>query len=183
VTVYASIESLGLAKKWGTEHQLTEAERQELERHSEVILKALINAAKADGRIDASEIRRIVGKLQELGVDSEAQQYVMTEMQKPMETEKLIAADRGRAELAAEIYGAFLLAIEVDIPGRKNTSISWPPAWASLRRSRSASRSSSVCSRCESGPGIGGRPSGGDRPSIFGDPAHQIGQQEDHYTE
>lgn len=44
----------------------------------------------------------------------------MTEMQKPMETEKLIAGGRGRAELAAEIYGASLLAIEVDTPAEKN---------------------------------------------------------------
>jgi uncharacterized membrane protein YebE (DUF533 family) len=97
----------------------TEAERQELERHSELILKAMINAAKADGRIDEAEIRRIVGKLKEIGVDPEAQQYVMTEMQKPMETQELISAGRGRAELAAEIYGASLLAIEVDTPAER----------------------------------------------------------------
>jgi len=97
----------------------TEAQRKELERHSELILKAMINAAKADGRIDETEIHRIVGKLQEFGVDPESQQYVMTEMQKPMETEKLLAAARGQAELAAQIYGASLLAIEVDTPAEK----------------------------------------------------------------
>jgi len=97
----------------------TDAERTELEQHSELILKATINAAKADGQIDEGEMRRIVGKLQEIGMDSEAQHYVMTQMQKPMETEKLIAAAQGRPELAAQIYGASLLAIEVDTPAEK----------------------------------------------------------------
>jgi uncharacterized membrane protein YebE (DUF533 family) len=92
----------------------TVADRQELEQHAELVLQAMINAAKADGQIDPSEIRRIGGKLQEVGVDAETQQYVMAEMQKPMETAKLIAAVKGRPELAAEIYGASLLAIEVD---------------------------------------------------------------------
>lgn len=97
----------------------TEAEQQELEGHSELILKAMINAAKADGRIDEGEIRRILGKLQESGVDDEARQFVLTEMRKPMETEKLVAAVQGQPELAAEIYGASLLAIEVDTPAEK----------------------------------------------------------------
>ena len=80
----------------------------------------MINAAKADGRIDEDEIRHIIGKLQETGVDAEAQQYVMIEMQKPMETEKLVAAVQGQPELAAEMYGASLLAIEVDTPAEKS---------------------------------------------------------------
>ena len=97
----------------------TEADRQELERHAELILKAMINAAKADGQIDKEELRRIVGKLQEVGVDAETQQYVMAEMKKPMETQQLVAAAQGRPELAAEMYGASLLAIEVDTPAEK----------------------------------------------------------------
>lgn len=97
----------------------TEADRQELERHAELILKAMINAAKADGQIDKEELRRIVGKLQEVGVDVETQQYVMAEMKKPMETQQLVAVAQGRPELAAEMYGASLLAIEVDTPAEK----------------------------------------------------------------
>ncbi|MCU0559919.1 MAG: tellurite resistance TerB family protein [Desulfobacterales bacterium] len=94
----------------------TRADRQELERHAEIVFKAMINAAKADGQIDQEEIRRIVGKLQEVGVDPESQQYVMTEMQKPMETQKLVSAAGGKPEIAAQVYAASLLAIEVDTP-------------------------------------------------------------------
>ncbi len=97
----------------------TATDRQELELHTELVLKAMINAAKADSRIDESEIERIVGKLQEVGADKEDQRYVMTEMQKPMETEKLISSARGQQQLGAQIYAASLMAIEVDTPAEK----------------------------------------------------------------
>jgi len=97
----------------------TEAEQQELEHHTELVLKAMINAAKADGQIDEEEIQRIVGKLQEGGSDAEDQRYVLTQMQKPAETEKLISAAKGRPELAAQIYAASLMAIEVDTPAER----------------------------------------------------------------
>ena len=92
----------------------------ELERNAETVLRAMINAAKADGQIDAGEIKRIVGKLDELGADKQAQSFVLTQMQKPLETEALIAASAGRPELATQIYGASLLAIEVDTPAEKD---------------------------------------------------------------
>jgi uncharacterized membrane protein YebE (DUF533 family) len=97
----------------------TEADRQELEQHTELVLKAMINAAKADGQIDNAEIQRIVGKLQEVGADPEDQRYVLSEMQRPMETERLVSAARGQKELAAQIYAASLMAIEVDTPAEK----------------------------------------------------------------
>jgi uncharacterized membrane protein YebE (DUF533 family) len=97
----------------------TAAERQELERGSEVVLKAMINAAKADGQIDQGEMQRIVGKLEETGMDQEAQRYVLTEMKNPMNTASLIAAAKGRPTLAAQVYAASLLAIEVDTPAEK----------------------------------------------------------------
>ena len=81
--------------------------------------QATVNAAKADGQIDEDEVRRIVGKLQEIGVDPGAQRYAMTELQKPMETEEWMAAAQGRPELGAQMYGASLLAIEVDTPAEK----------------------------------------------------------------
>jgi len=96
-----------------------EGEKQQLERNSELVLKAMINAAKADGQIDKGEIQRIVGKLQEIGVDQESQQYLMTEMRKSMETDRLIAGARGNLELGAQLYAASLMAIEVDTPAEK----------------------------------------------------------------
>lgn len=97
----------------------TESERQELGRHEELVMRAMINAAKADGRIDEQEIHRIVGKLRETGAGAETRHYVQTQLQKPMETGELISAAKGRPELAAQIYAASLMAIEVDTPSEK----------------------------------------------------------------
>ncbi len=97
----------------------TQADQQELEQHTELVLEATINAAKADGQIDEKEIQRIVGKQQEVGADAEDQRYVLTQMQKPLETGKLISATRGQPELAAQIYAASLMAIEVDTSAEK----------------------------------------------------------------
>lgn len=97
----------------------TEADQRELEQNTELVLKAMINAAKSDGQIDEEEIHRIVGKLQEVGAEAKDQRFVLAQMQQPMETEKLISAARGRAELAAQIYAASLMAIEVDTSAEK----------------------------------------------------------------
>jgi uncharacterized membrane protein YebE (DUF533 family) len=97
----------------------TEADQQELEQRAELVLKAMINAAKADGQIDQKEMQRIVAKLQEAGADAEGQSYILTQMQKPLETKELISAAGGQPELAAQIYAASLMAIEVDTPAEK----------------------------------------------------------------
>ena len=103
----------------GLQEPQSAAERQQLEQNSEIVLKAMINAAKADGQIDQGEIQRIVGKLQESGMGKEAQQYVLTEMAKPLNTQALIASAKGQPAFGAQIYAASLLAIEVDTPEEK----------------------------------------------------------------
>ncbi len=97
----------------------TESDRQILEEHAKLILRAMINAAKADGQIDQSEVQRIKGKLEEDGISAHEQQFIMMEMQKPMETEQLIAAVRGSQQVSAQLYAASLLAIEVDTPAEQ----------------------------------------------------------------
>lgn len=98
----------------------TDDDRRQLEQQEDLVLQAMVNAAKSDGQIDETEIDRIVGKLGEMGADADDQRYVLTQMQKPMETDTLIYAARGQPELAAEIYAASLLAIEVDTIAEKN---------------------------------------------------------------
>ena len=97
----------------------TDADHRMLEQQAEIVLKAMINAAKADGQIDQKEMQRIVGKLQEVGADAKGQRYVLTEMQKPIATEELISAAGNQPELAAQIYAASLMAIEVDTTAEK----------------------------------------------------------------
>lgn len=93
-----------------------EAEVQEVENQARIIVEAMINAAKADGQISQDEVQRIAGRLQESEADEETLQFVLAEMRKPMQTQALIDAVAGRQELAAEVYAASLLAIEVDTP-------------------------------------------------------------------
>jgi uncharacterized membrane protein YebE (DUF533 family) len=98
----------------------TDGERAEQERHSELILKAMVNAAKADGRIDESEMSRLLGKVQEDGADRAEIDFLKAEMAKPMDTAGLVAAARGRPEIAAQVYAASLLAIEVDTTAERD---------------------------------------------------------------
>jgi uncharacterized membrane protein YebE (DUF533 family) len=123
VMAYQALKKSGVLKNLkvplGLAAPKTAEEKAELERHEELVLKAMINAAKADGRIEESEISRIVGKVQENGASGSDQAFLKAEMAKPMQTASLVAAARGKPELAAELYAASLLAIEVDTPSEK----------------------------------------------------------------
>ena len=101
-------------------HEPETAEQKEtLEHAAGLILKAMINATKADGKIDEDEVARIIGKLGEMGIDSEAKEFVIAEMRKPMDTDGLVNASNGKPELGAQLYAASLLAIEVDTPAEQ----------------------------------------------------------------
>ncbi|HMR32521.1 MAG TPA: tellurite resistance TerB family protein [Geminicoccaceae bacterium] len=83
-----------------------------------ILLQAMISAAKADGQIDGGEMQRIVGKMEEGGADGEARDFVLQEMRKPLDLDALVAQVQ-TPELAAEVYAASLLAIEVDTPAEQ----------------------------------------------------------------
>ena len=97
----------------------TEEEQRDLEIGAEVVVAAMINAAKSDGRIDKEEYRLITGKLQEAGVSQEDMYYIIEELQKPMNTDWIIRAGKGNPELAAQIFAATLMTIEVDTQAEK----------------------------------------------------------------
>lgn len=91
-----------------------EEEAQTLENDAEGIVKAMINAAKADGRIDQKEVEKIVGKLQEGGLTAEEQEFFKTEANKPPDLSGVVRSVDGDIELAVEVYAASILAIEID---------------------------------------------------------------------
>jgi uncharacterized membrane protein YebE (DUF533 family) len=76
-------------------------------------LKAMITAAKADGRVDDQEKARLLGKLQEDGVSSEEQRFVSEEMARPIDIDDLVRRVPNQ-QAAAQIYAASLMAIELD---------------------------------------------------------------------
>jgi len=89
------------------------AEQEALESTAQLVLKGMINAAKSDGQISPDEMQRIVGKLQESGADQGLQQWVLQQMQAPLNVQAF-AAEIPNQEVAAQVYAASLLAIEVD---------------------------------------------------------------------
>jgi len=96
----------------------TPEQHQAMETTAQIVLKGMINAAKADGQIDANEMQRIVGKLQEAGMDEQTKAWVMTEMSQPLNLDAF-AAEIPSQEVAAQVYAASLLAIEVDTDGER----------------------------------------------------------------
>jgi uncharacterized membrane protein YebE (DUF533 family) len=97
----------------GLRQPQTPDEEVELQSTALLALRAMISAAKADGAVDGGEMSRIMGKLHESGTDSEARDFVMSELQKPLDLDALVR-DVKSPEVAVQIYGASLLAIEVD---------------------------------------------------------------------
>ena len=83
------------------------------QRKAVVIIRAMIQAAKADGQVDQQEMQRIMGKLDEHGHGAEARDFVMSELRRPVDIGGLVR-DVTTPQEAVEVYGASLMAIEVD---------------------------------------------------------------------
>jgi uncharacterized membrane protein YebE (DUF533 family) len=92
---------------------------EEVQHSATLALRAMIQAAKADGNLDAQEVERITGKLHEAGEDHAARDFVLREMRGPVDVEGLAAAVRNPKE-AAEVYAASLMAIEVDTQAERD---------------------------------------------------------------
>ena len=93
----------------------TPAQSQALEQTAELVIKGMINVAKADGQVSADEIQRIVGKLKEAGMPGDAEAWILGELRKPLDLDAF-AAEIPNREVAAQVYAASLLAVEVDTP-------------------------------------------------------------------
>lgn len=85
----------------------------DVQRKALLMLRAMIQAAKADGQIDGQEMDRITGKLDEAGEDHAARDFVLKELRGPVDVAAL-ARDVQSTQEGAEIYAASLMAIEID---------------------------------------------------------------------
>ena len=94
--------------------QYTPPSSQQQNSDAEIILTAMIDAAKSDGQIDSDEMRKIMDTMKSSGTGQEGMNYVIAKLQGPMETGKIVAAVQGRPDLAAQVYSASLMAIDVD---------------------------------------------------------------------
>ena len=76
-------------------------------------IRAMIAAAAADGRIDAKEQRKILGGLQQAGMNEDAQQFLSSEINNPATVEDLAAAVSSPQD-AVQVYTAARIAVDVD---------------------------------------------------------------------
>ena len=80
------------------------------EKQAEIIIRAMISAAKADGTIDADEQKKITEHLGE--ITPEDIEFIKNEMQAPVDMETLIASVP--AGMEQQVYMMSLLAINLD---------------------------------------------------------------------
>jgi len=78
-----------------------------------LLIRSMIAAAYADGRLDDSERTRIMEKLAAVGLTEEERQFILRELASPTDLDAIINAVNTPA-LAQQIYAVSLLAIEVD---------------------------------------------------------------------
>ena len=79
------------------------------EEQAKILLKAMINAAKADGQIDKDEQAKIVEHIGE--VSQEELEFVKSEMSAPLDIEGVIESAKG---IEGEVYLSSLMTINLD---------------------------------------------------------------------
>lgn len=82
------------------------------------LVQAMIAAAKADGHIDQVEQQRIFGELNKLELDAQSKALVLEELAKPLDIDAIVKLGV-TPEVAAEIYTASVLAVDVDTPAER----------------------------------------------------------------
>jgi uncharacterized membrane protein YebE (DUF533 family) len=82
------------------------------------LVRAMIAAAKADGRIDAEENQRIFARLEAMDLDPQSKAFVFDELSAPLNLDAVVAG-ADTPEHAAEIYAASLVAMDADTPAEK----------------------------------------------------------------
>ncbi len=81
----------------------------------ELVVRAMISAAKADSEVGEDEIQRIVGRVGADGLSEEEKQFLIAELRRPLDLAALVA-EVPNEMVAAEVYAASLLAIQLDTP-------------------------------------------------------------------
>ncbi len=77
------------------------------------LVRAMIAAARSDGRLDAQESQAIFQRMETLDLQAEERDLLIQEMGKPVDMDAIVQSATNQ-EIAAEIYLASLLAIDVD---------------------------------------------------------------------
>ena len=84
-----------------------------------LVLRAMINAAKADGQLDQQEMDKILGKVSSDGISEDEQNFIQNELNKPFDLQNLVA-DVPNQVVGAQIYAASLFAIDINTDAERN---------------------------------------------------------------
>ncbi len=82
------------------------------------MIRAMIAAARADGKLEGREGEAIFRAVGQLELDADEKALLLEELGRPVDIDALVAAAQ-TPEIAAEIYAAALLAIEIDTPAER----------------------------------------------------------------
>ncbi len=82
------------------------------------LIRAMIAAAKADGHIDATEQERIFDQINRLDFTADEKAFLLEELGRPLDIDAIVRLGTS-PELAAEIYTASILAVDVDTPAER----------------------------------------------------------------
>jgi len=85
----------------------------------ELMVRAMIEAAKSDGKIDPEERRRIIIALKDADAPESDRRALIAALDQPPDVESLVARVTS-PELAVEVYAASLLAIKDDTPSEQH---------------------------------------------------------------
>lgn len=77
------------------------------------IIRAMVAAARADGHVDDEERSRIADRLRLSGIDEDAGQFLMRELERPIDMDAIVASAVTEAQ-RIELYTASRLTIEPD---------------------------------------------------------------------
>lgn len=84
-----------------------------------LVLRAMINAAKADGQLDQHEMDKILGKAGVDGLSDEERKFIQDELSRPFDLKNLVSAVPNQV-VGAQIYAASLFAIDINTDAEKN---------------------------------------------------------------
>ena len=79
----------------------------------------MIQAAKADGHVDADEAARLQTHLDSVGEGQEARSFVQDQISRPLDVAGLARDVKSRQE-AIEVYAASIMAIDVDTAAERD---------------------------------------------------------------
>ena len=89
---------------------VSDQQRQAANEDAEILIRAMCNAAKADGQIDQSEVDAITGRLGE--IDEHEAAFLRRELQSPLDIESF--CDSVPSDLAQQAYAFSLLGMKLD---------------------------------------------------------------------